>query len=264
MPLPRALRKQLGRLLRSIPGLGVLLGVSGRYEIISQEAARNTEATGWLRGRTARRQQAAYAALLREMREGQVRIDLQIAVQSIEATGIGGPRILEVGCGNGYYAEVFEHLLGKPFEYVGTDYSAAMIETAAAAYPDYQFEVADASALQYPDAAFDIVFNGVSLMHILDFEKAIEESHRVAKAFCIFHSVPLFDKRETTYLRKYAYGSPVAEIVFNRGELLSIFEKAGLCLVNSWKSIPYDVYPVTQEHSYTETFLLKVAEPETV
>lgn len=262
--LARALRRRLAGAVRSFPGLKGVLGASGHYKIISRDAARNAKLEGWLQGQTAKRQQAAYAALLLDMHDGDVRIDLQVAIQGIVATGIDNPRILEIGCGNGYYAEVFECLLHKPFEYVGTDYAAPMIEMANVRYPDHQFEVADACALQYGEAAFDIVFNGVSLMHILDFEKAIEESRRVTKAFCLYHSVPLFDERETTYLRKYAYGAPVIEVVFNRDELLSLFAKAGLRLVESWKSIPYDVHPATSEHSYTETFLLQAATLESV
>src|SRR5690606_32463849 len=104
---------------------------------------------------------------------------------------------------------------------------------------------------------FDIVFNGVSLMHILDFEAAIRESARVAKSHCLYHSVPVFNKRDTTYLRKYAYGAPVVEVVFNRDHLISLFEQAGLTLLQAWKSIDSDVHPATPEHSHSETFLLK-------
>ena len=70
--------------------------------------------------------------------------------------------------------------------------------------------------LPYPDNAFDIVFNGVSLMHIIDYPAAIREAARVARRYCIFHSVPVFDDYRTTYLSKYAYGAPVVEIVFGK------------------------------------------------
>ncbi|MCP6757053.1 class I SAM-dependent methyltransferase, partial [Klebsiella pneumoniae] len=77
-------------------------------------------------------------------------------------------------------------------------------------YPAGAFGVADATRLPYPDRAFDIVFNGVSLMHIIDYAAAIREAARVSSGFCIFHSVPMFDgDQATTFLQKYAYGAPV-------------------------------------------------------
>ena len=51
-------------------------------------------------------------------------------------------------------------------------------------------------------------------MHIIDYRAAIREATRVAARYCIFHSVPVFDDHQTTFLSKYAYGAPVVEIVF--------------------------------------------------
>jgi hypothetical protein len=48
-------------------------------------------------------------------------------------------------------------------------WSDAMIARARLHYPSTAFEVADATALPYTDGAFDIVFNGVSLMHIVEY-----------------------------------------------------------------------------------------------
>jgi ubiquinone/menaquinone biosynthesis C-methylase UbiE len=185
-------------------------------------------------------------------------VDLVVAAEAVRATGLPRPTLLEVGCGGGYYSEVFETLLEGNVEYTGIDYSQAMIETARAAYPGRRFEHGDATALAFRDSAFDVVLNGVSLMHILDFEAAIAESRRVARRFCIYNTVPVFTDRPTTYLRKHAYGAPVVEIIFNRAELFGHFERVGLELVRSWPTIEYDVHPVTPEHSLCETYLLKV------
>jgi SAM-dependent methyltransferase len=261
MPVLSLGRRAAYKALSMLPGTQALLGVSGQHKVISRDDALNAQCEGWLEGLTARRQAAAYNDLMACMHRGDVRIDLDVAARGIRKAGMEKPTILEIGCGNGYYAEVFETLLREPFAYVGTDYSDAMIETARARYPDHRFEVANACGLKFEDSAFDIVFNGVSLMHILDFETAIRESARVAGSHCLYHSVPVFTDRDTTYLRKYAYGSPVVEVVFNRDHLLGIFKDAGLTLVEYWESIPYDVYPATPQHSTTETFLLKVDAP---
>lgn len=194
------------------------------------------------------------------MKSGEPRLDLKIAAEAVVAAGIERPRLIEIGCGSGYYSEVFAQLVPRGVQYTGIDYSAAMIARARERYPAALFAVADASDLQYPDNSFDIAFNGVSLMHIIDYENAIREAARVAARHCIFHSVPVFDEHHgTVFLQKYAYGAPVVEVVFDRQELLAISERAGLRLIRTWPSIPYDVSAITGHPSRSETFLFSVA-----
>ena len=128
------------------------------------------------------RQERAYLALIGDMKNGEPRLDFTVAAEAVMATGIAAPRLLEVGCGSGYYSEVFADLVPGGVGYTGIDYSEAMIARARARYPSTAFEVADATRLPYPDDAFDIVFNGVSLMHIIDYQAAIREAARVAGA----------------------------------------------------------------------------------
>jgi ubiquinone/menaquinone biosynthesis C-methylase UbiE len=189
------------------------------------------------------------------MKRGEPRLDFQVAADAIAATNIATPRLLEVGCGSGYYSEVFAALLPRGVDYTGVDYSDAMITRARARYPSMAFEVTDATKLPYADGAFDIVFNGVSLMHIIDYQAAIREAARVAARYCIFHSVPVFDDHQTMFLSKYAYGAPVVEIVFGKAELMKLCTDAGLRLEREWPSIPYDVSAVTGHHSITDTYL---------
>jgi ubiquinone/menaquinone biosynthesis C-methylase UbiE len=201
------------------------------------------------------RQERAYRNLIADMRRGEPRLDFKVAAEAVAATGLAQPSLIEIGCGSGYYSEVFATLLPGGVAYTGIDYSAAMIARAQVQYPAVQFEVADATRLPHGDAHFDIAFNGVSLMHIVDYSAAIREMARVASRTCILHTVPVFDDYKTTYLRKYAYGAPVVEIVFGRAELVSLCEQAGLRLERTWPCIPYDVSGVTGHRSTTETYL---------
>lgn len=263
MKLPPLARKIASRIVRSIPLLRRQILVSTDYRVLggADEAHRLAAAgSGWLSGRTARRQDRAYRALIAGMKSGEPRLDLKIAAEAVTATGIERPRLIEIGCGSGYYSEVFAQLVPRGVQYTGIDYSAAMIARARQRYPAAQFAVADASDLQYPDNSFDIAFNGVSLMHIIDYENAIREAARVAARHCIFHSVPVFNEHHrTVFLQKYAYGAPVVEVVFDRQELLAISERAGLRLITAWQSIPYDVSAITGHPSRSETFLFSVA-----
>jgi SAM-dependent methyltransferase len=259
MKLPRLVRQIGKRVVNATPILRRHILTSTDYRVLSGlEEARGVMASsgGWLAARTAMRQERAYQGLIAAMKRGEPRLDFQVAAEAVAATAMKNPQLLEVGCGNGYYSEVFATLVRDGVRYTGLDYSAAMIERARANYPAAAFEVGDATRLPHADGAFDIVFNGVSLMHIVDYQAAIREAARVAARYCIFHTVPVFDAyRTTTFLTKYAYGAPVAEIVFDKRELMSICEGAGLRLAQEWPCIPYDVHGVTGHHSTTETYL---------
>jgi SAM-dependent methyltransferase len=262
MKLPPIARKIASRIVRSIPLLRRQLLVSTDYrQLRGVREARDLmgAGSGWFSGRTVRRQERAYRGLIDAMKDGEVRLDLRIAADAVAETGLVEPRLIEIGCGSGYYSEVFAHLLPRGIHYTGIDYSAAMVAKASEQYPAAQFAVADATALPYADRSFDIVFNGVSLMHIIDYEKAIREAARVAASYCILHSVPVFDDRQpTVFLQKYAYGAPVVEMVFDRHELMAACEGAGMRLLRVWQSIPYDVAPVIGHKSHSETYLFSV------
>jgi SAM-dependent methyltransferase len=261
MKLPRLVR-QIGKgVVKAAPILRRHILASTDYRVLSGlEEARGVTASsgGWLAARTVARQERAYQGLIAAMKRGEPRLDFKVAAEAIAATGLANPRLLEVGCGSGYYSDVFAKLLADGVRYTGVDYSDAMIARARARSPSTAFEVADATRLPYADGAFDIVFNGVSLMHIIDYQAAIREAARVAAGYCVFHTVPVFHDHRTTFLRKYAYGAPVVEVVFSKQELMQLCRDAGLRLEREWRSIPYDVSEATGHHSTTETYLFSV------
>jgi SAM-dependent methyltransferase len=258
MKLPRLVRQIGKRVVKAVPMLRRHILTSTDYKVLggldeARDAARSSG--GWLAAGTVARQERAYQSLIADMKNGEPRLDFTVAAEAVRATDVARPRLLEVGCGSGYYSEVFAELIPGGVNYTGIDYSEAMIVRARSNYPSVSFEVADATRLPYADDAFDIVFNGVSLMHIIDYPAAIREAARVAGRYCILHTVPVFDDHQTTYLSKYAYGAPVVEIVFGKSELMSLCRDAGLRLRREWPCIPYDVAEVTGHRSGTETYL---------
>lgn len=261
MKLPRFVRQVGKRVVNVTPILRRHILSSTDYRTLSGpvEAERLLAySSGWLSKRTVERQERAYQRLLLEMNRGDPRLDFKVAAEALVATGISNPTILEIGCGSGYYSEVFKALVPGEVRYTGSDYSAAMIERARKHYPSVTFEIADATKLPYADDQFDVVFNGVSLMHILEYAVAIREAARVAKHYCVFHSVPIFQDHETMYLHKFAYGSPVIEVVFGKAELMNLCKSAGLHLSQEWASLNYDLQKETGHHSTTETYLFEV------
>jgi ubiquinone/menaquinone biosynthesis C-methylase UbiE len=213
---------------------------------------------GWHEDAVAERQDAAYRGLIQQMYAGKPRQDFVVAADAVRCTGIANPLILEVGCGSGYYSEILPHLLRHSVRYVGLDYSPAMIRLARKRYSDYPFVVGDATALPFPDGSFDTILNGVSLMHILGYESAISESRRVTRRWCIFHTVPVLQRRETTVLRKRAYGGTTVEIIFNQEQLRNHLEQRGLVVRHVLDSIPYNLEAVLNERTVTRTYVCEV------
>jgi SAM-dependent methyltransferase len=264
MRLPRIVRQIAKRVVKASPILRRHVLASSDHRVLgSQDDARRTASppAGWFAARTVMRQERAYRGLIAAMKRGEPRLDFRVAAEAVAAADIAHPRLLEVGCGSGYYSDVFGTLVRGGVQYTGIDYSDAMIARARVKYPSTAFEVADATRLPYLDGAFEVVFNGVSLMHIVDYQAAIREAARVASRYCVFHGVLVFDNYRTTYLTKYAYGAPVIEVVFSKEELMAQCREAGLRLQREWSGIPYDVYDVTGHHSRTETYLFAVHRP---
>ena len=237
-----------------------VIPASAEYGLIDSKTATQHSFSGWHDRAVAERQDVAYRILIQQMYAGEPRQDFIAAADAVRYGGIADAVILEVGCGSGYYSEILRHLLRYSVRYMGVDSSAAMIRLAQKRYPDYPFVVGDATALPFTDGAVDTVLNGVSLMHILQYELAIAESRRVARRWCIFHTVPVLQRRETTVLRKRAYGRTTLEIIFNEEQLRNLLEQRGLAVRHVLDSVPYNLEAVLNERTVTRTYVCEVRE----
>lgn len=233
---------------------------SDGYKVIDRERARRQRLDGWHTRKVAETQRSVYRKMLERMYSAGKPVQrLEVGAEAIRLTGLADPSILEVGCGSGYYYEALTHLLGRPIRYTGLDYSYAMVELGRKAALDRRFVQGDATALPFTGSAFDIVFNGGSLMHILDYQKAIAESRRVARRWCVFHLVAVLAQGPTAVLRKYAYGGPTVEVVFNEDELRRLLQAAGLEVRHVLGDIPYDLQAVLGQTTCQKTYVCQVA-----
>lgn len=242
-----ALGTWIRRLLGSPP-------ISSSHSLIDRADASRFR-RGWKAPAIVARQQAAFDPLLADLRSGHARRDFAALADAVRACGLVNPSIVEVGCATGWNGEVLKRLLAQEIDYIGVDYSPAMIAAAARAYPGVKFAIGDASALPFGDAVCDIVVSGTVLMHVADYESAILESRRVAKRWVVFHTVPVVQRRPTTMLTKRAYGQPVVEVIFNEGELLERFRAAQLRVRETIDSVPYDLEALLGEQTTSRTYL---------
>ncbi len=96
-----------------------------------------------------------------------------------------GEKILDLGCGYGYYTDYFKSIGG---EVIGVDGSETMIEIARQKYPECKFEVADITArIPFNNESFDMVFCNQVLMDIENIESVLSECFRVLKPNAILY-----------------------------------------------------------------------------
>jgi ubiquinone/menaquinone biosynthesis C-methylase UbiE len=222
---------------------------------VSEAELSDSRPVGWQHPGVAEAQRAAFEPLLEQMITGSPRADFRALANALETTGMNNPEIIEMGCGSGWNCLVLETLYKRPFRYTGLDVSPRMIDLARQDYPRYTWTVGNALSAEFPDKSFDILVSGTVLMHVADYRQAIRESARLARCWCIFHTVPVLKHRPTTFLRKLAYGQPAVEIILNERELLSLFEANDLELQATFPSLEYNLEAVLAEPTKTHTYL---------
>jgi SAM-dependent methyltransferase len=233
-------------------------GVSAEYKVIPPGEA-DGGLDGWREPCVAEAQHAEFSPLLQEMRQGRLRQDFASLVKSVRLCGGENPRLLEVGCGSGWNAEVLHRHLDKPLRYLGMDYSPAMTRVGRREYPGTRFLIGDATALPLADRCCDIVLLGGVLMHLLHYKRAIAEARRVSCGWVILHTMPVMQRRETTLMTKLAYGKPTAEVTFNESSLLQLVTDNGLELRHTLPNVEYDLESELGEKTVVKTYLCEVS-----
>ena len=102
-----------------------------------------------------------------------------------EALGAAdGERILDVGCGPGFYCAEFAEEVGSSGSVVGVDSSPTMLDLAArrcSGYPGVELRAGEAVALPVDDASFDAAVCVQVLEYVSDPTVALAEIHRALR-----------------------------------------------------------------------------------
>lgn len=207
---------------------------------------------------TARRQDRPWQAIVADVKAGNPRRDVEALYQALASVETAGATLLESGCGGGYYSEIIAHRFPE-LGYTGLDISAPSIELARKHYPQREFVVGSAYELPFGDRSIDIVMDGVALLQMPEWRRAIPEYGRVARRNVILHGVTVTDSHPSTLFAKYAYGQPSLESVINRDELLALCEQNGLRDPQIIPGLDYDLESFIGIRSVEETWVLPVA-----
>jgi len=136
---------------------------------------------------------------------------------------VSGKKVLDIACGVGYGSKILRE--GGAIEVYGCDISDEAIEFAKQHYQENSivFEVMDATELTFPDNYFDCVISFETLEHLDNYEKAINEFHRVLHDDgLLIISTPNKDK---TSKGKEKPDNPFHVQEFTMTEFVAIFEK---------------------------------------
>jgi ubiquinone/menaquinone biosynthesis C-methylase UbiE len=86
------------------------------------------------------------------------------------AAGVhAGDRVLDIGCGPGYFARMLAEAVGQQGSVVGIDAAPEMIEYAsrkARRLANCRFQAGAAEALAFPDSSFDVVVSSLMMHHV--------------------------------------------------------------------------------------------------
>ncbi|HEX5307693.1 MAG TPA: class I SAM-dependent methyltransferase [Solirubrobacteraceae bacterium] len=90
------------------------------------------------------------------------------------------PRVLDVGCGDGWFAAALAAAGAEP---VAVDVAAEAVRRACAAHPDLDARLVAADAeLPFADADFDVVWAGETIEHVADTAAWLSELRRVLRS----------------------------------------------------------------------------------
>ncbi|MBI4170889.1 MAG: class I SAM-dependent methyltransferase [Candidatus Aenigmarchaeota archaeon] len=145
--------------------------------------------------------------------------------------------ILDVGCGTGVYAGLFEN-------YTGMDISKRMINEAMKKSKKL-YAAADAEKIPFKDGSFDSVICMFTVLNLCDYRKAVKEMHRALKknGRLIVSVASVWDRKNYSFWTRLngRFDSDVKNVriekdrlrfrLFTKDELIKIFQYAGFELL---------------------------------
>lgn len=159
-------------------------------------------------------------------RTGDVDAVFASLLQALHAIGRAPKSVLDAACATGYYSEVVRNIWPS-IDYLGSDYSDAMVAKARAQYPRETFRTEDATKLSFVDRQFDCVLLSGALEHIPNYLGAIAEICRVAGEYVVLHRLPVIPGHEIRHTIGSQYSIATPRIYYPRSFIRANFRRFG-------------------------------------
>jgi ubiquinone/menaquinone biosynthesis C-methylase UbiE len=105
---------------------------------------------------------------------------LRERIRAVAARAGNAPRVLDLGCGEGYFAAL---LAATGADVVAVDVAAEPLRRARARHPDLELRlVAAENVLPFEDSSFDAVWAGETIEHVADTAAWLSEVRRVLRS----------------------------------------------------------------------------------
>lgn len=107
--------------------------------------------------------------------------------------------IIDIGCGNGKWSEVFKKIFNNKIDYLGLDFSEYLIELAQKRYPDKNFQIFDAREIDKLGKTADLIFSSTCLLHFTEEEvkEFKEKASKIAKYLLLIEPTREVEKQNT-------------------------------------------------------------------
>lgn len=163
-------------------------------------------------------------------RSGDVDAVFASLLQALRSIKRAPRSLLDAACATGYYSEVIRRAWPS-IEYLGSDYSEAMIETARSRYPKEQFRTEDATKLSFKEHQFGCVMLSGALEHIPNYLDAISEICRVAEEYVVLHRLLVIPGHEIRHMIGSQYSIVTPRIYYPRSFIQTNFRQYGFKVV---------------------------------
>lgn len=174
-------------------------------------------------------------------------------------------RVLDIGCGNGVYSQVFRqrNIFSDNIKYFGSEINKRFVEICKKRFPNETFFISKADNINFKNKTFDLVYCSSTLHYTLNkWKESIDEMSRLTKKYIVLVRFPVTKFNKTFYVQQSVSHLGGIEnhyfIVINNNDLENYMKKIGLSILKSdYSTEEYNIEGIN-ENIFLSQYLLTI------